>query len=697
MGHAGNRLGPLGRQRDVGTDRVGFEVPGSVAVIPAGKLRIGLGGISRLFDLAALGDALLRDSRGRAVVGVEGHTTASHNTVGAVLRCRGAISGHRNIVGLNRARAVAVVAELRVVALEGAARDVDQLILAVRLVDRQAHEAVLVLVGLRGLVLISTAADVHRAASERVHAAAVLAVDDHVQGLVLSLGQVQGRAAADRHEADAVIDADLRVRRAACNLVHFGAVDSTVLNGDRSALDVERAAVAGGVRHSDGIAAKVDGDGLVHVHAGGQSRARIRRQILQQSHSIAVLCGVNSVLEGVVVGFADLRNRLGDRQGAGLSRDLIVFGHVNIRLLDDCGRGDRAVADNVLSRSLVVAVGDCFTGRERATGNSIAELGIHVAENLGGIRSRDGESSLVDREVLGNGVASPPDRHRGGGGVLARVGGIDNRLSALRVGDGAGVVREAVVMRPVAAGRDRGLGRAAVVGLVVSVQRQRCGAAARLGRGREHVPACAVVPADDEVELAVAVFLHDLVVSVVGREVRRGVIPGAGSECARRLHRHADARAVAQCAVDGDGLTGFQIDVIGRVATPDGIAGDLGRAGNVDCSTVVPDTAASVGRVVPGDLAAAHVEHGVRCDGDSAVLSRRAVVLDGAAAHVERGAVKQNAAAVVPLVVDLLTAVADDRRVPRESHRAASRIDTAAKVRFVGEYRAAVHGERGVI
>ena len=246
---------------------------------------------------------------------------------------------HRHITHAHKPCAVAVVAQLRIVALEGAAGDVHQLTLIVRLVDRHAAEAGLILVILRGPVLVGAAADVHRAAVKRVHAAAVLAVDHHGHAVY----QVQRRAAAHRHQADAVRNSDA----AGCAFHNTGAVNGTVLDRHRAADDIERAPVAAGVCHGDRLAAQVDGDGLsggVHIHA---LRQRIGAdQIHQQRHGLAVLGCRDRVRQRLVVRFANLGYVGALLHAIGYGFSVVCAGDVAFRAvffgngLGECTAGD---------------------------------------------------------------------------------------------------------------------------------------------------------------------------------------------------------------------------------------------------------------------------------------------------------------------------------------------------------------------
>ena len=350
-GDARDRVDPLRRQGDVGRDRVGVEVPCRITVVPTGEDEVRLGGIGGHDNLVALGDALLRGS-GRAVLRVEAHNAAFLDRVAVRV-------GHRDVAGRDEARAVAVVTELRVVATEVAARDGDELTGSVRLVDRHALEAFLVLVRLVGQVLISTAADVHVTARERVHAAAVLAVDDHADGGT----EVQRRAAAHRDEADAVSNLDVAVS----GLHNISAVQQTVPDGDRTGHDVERAAVRALIRRLDGLAAEIDRDGLRNVNASIESI-----NVRKDRHGVAVSRGIHRALQ---------RGKVGDIRAVGDARD----------------RADPLRRQGDVSRDRVGVEVPC-----RITVVPAAEDEVR----LGGIGGLDGLVALGDALRLGSGRAA---------------------------------------------------------------------------------------------------------------------------------------------------------------------------------------------------------------------------------------------------------------------------------------------------
>ena len=176
----------------------------------------------------------------------------------------------------------------------------DQLSCVVRLVHRHTPEAFLILVCFRGLVLVGAAADVHRAAGKRIHAAAVLAVDHHGH----AVRQVQRRAAAHRHQTDAVLD---QHAAAGFDLHNVRTVQRSVLDSHCPRLDVERAPVGAAVRGLDGLPAQVDDDRFVYVHTGRQ-----RVDIRQQRHRVAGSSRVYRRLESSIADLTDLGDRFAD-------------------------------------------------------------------------------------------------------------------------------------------------------------------------------------------------------------------------------------------------------------------------------------------------------------------------------------------------------------------------------------------------
>ena len=384
-----------GLQRYVGRYGLG-EVVGTlvVGVHPSAERHAGLRRVGGLCGLVRAGHALLVDGLRCAAVRVERDDAALDHGVGAVLGGRRACSGNCDVARLDRARCVGVVAELRVVALEGAARDVDELVLAVGLVHGEALEAVLVCVRLISLVHVGAGGDVYGAARERIDARAVLAVDHHLEVVVV---QVERAAVAHGNEVGAVA----LLNGALCavsRLLYAGAVDGTVLELERAGLHVERAAVVRGALRLDGVATEVDGEVLVGIDALRE------RDVLEQLDGVAVLSRLDGAGERVVVLVAHLCNGVGDGKRAGDNTRVVA--------LERGYHGCRAGVH-------VVAVGEVVVGarNELPVEDFPATDGIDVSGDTLGLG--------VAHVIYGNHI-----RHDGATGVRLRRG-LDDHLDVV--------------------------------------------------------------------------------------------------------------------------------------------------------------------------------------------------------------------------------------------------------------------------
>ena len=196
-----------------------------------------------------------------------------------------------------------------------------------------------------------------------------------------------------------------------------------------------------------------------------------------------------------------------------------------------------------------------------------------------------------------------------------------------------------------------------------------------------------------QISLAIAVDAHHVDVVVACEARRRAVAGQAAGERAGGLHGHADGLCAGQRAIDGDGATRRQIEVVDSVPAS-GIALYDGIPGQCERAAAVIHAAAVVGRLVAGDRAAGHRKRAAR-DIYAAALVAPVSVGDRAAGHRKRAVRNIHAAAVRQSGI-LTDGAAVQCEAAADVHAAAVAIRHVLLRRVVGD-RAAIHGETAAV